>query len=491
MGEIANLEVGLKISDRSVDAMVNDIEKKLSNKLGSGMGKGGGAGAAPKGKAGGGLLQSLSGGGGLFGGISKMIQGAISALGPIGVAIVAIGAVVMTMKPLVNMVKIILRLLTELLRPIADVILVLLMPILAILKPIVKVVQAIMMPFRKAAMQMAAQGMKQIAGGDVAGGLATSMGAFNLMFTGLQMIIFEMISEIMKMLMELQGFLVKALTAPMFFIAGLIAKLMDSLLGTGTMFQEMVTNAQSMTWNAIDSIVNLGKATIDNFFGGVIMTNLALLENTMMTLLGPDGNAMINLEEMGKMLDGIFQDSTVSFADLGKQLEDANTEIGGVFGLFEANISDLATIWSTVMGQMGDDLKSAIANALSGIPSGGGKGDEKGLFQRAADWVRGHKGTVIGAGIGMAGAGIPGAIAGGVIGSRFNDFVMRPGQKAVPFSPQDTLIGTKGGLPGAGGSGPITINISAGQIGRDTEVRALAAKLADNLNREMQRRSSY
>ena len=78
------------------------------------------------------------------------------------------------------------------------------------------------------------------------------------------------------------------------------------------------------------------------------------------------------------------------------------------------------------------------------------------IMSRPGNWLRGVTGGLTDT---FSRAGVPGVPSGGMM----NDFLMRPGQSPVPFSPNDTIIGSKGGL-GGGGSGVNinqTINVTA------------------------------
>jgi len=71
----------------------------------------------------------------------------------------------------------------------------------------------------------------------------------------------------------------------------------------------------------------------------------------------------------------------------------------------------------------------------------------------------------------------------GDIGTQFNDFVMRPGQKPISFSSQDTLVGFKGDLP----SGEINIQ-SIIINGVSGDANNFAAEFARELKRQLKTR---
>ncbi len=68
-----------------------------------------------------------------------------------------------------------------------------------------------------------------------------------------------------------------------------------------------------------------------------------------------------------------------------------------------------------------------------------------------------------------------------VTGGSFGDFISRPGQSPVSFSPGDTIIGTKN--PGALGGGGMTVNQTI-NINADVDVGSLRRKI-EEANREM------
>ena len=76
----------------------------------------------------------------------------------------------------------------------------------------------------------------------------------------------------------------------------------------------------------------------------------------------------------------------------------------------------------------------------------------KGVFSN----FKGVKGTSVSQNIG----GKTYTAVGGTPGYSFNDFISRPGQEPVPFSPDDTIIGVKNPSRGLGGG--IVININGG-----------------------------
>lgn len=104
--------------------------------------------------------------------------------------------------------------------------------------------------------------------------------------------------------------------------------------------------------------------------------------------------------------------------------------------------------------------------------------------------VLGYAGIGFGLGLGATGGnpigGVVGGIGGALVGSGKvqNDFISRPGQAPVSFSPNDTIVGTKGGLPGSSPTINQTLNIN---VSNAEEIERMIdennARLVDDLRR--------
>ncbi len=91
----------------------------------------------------------------------------------------------------------------------------------------------------------------------------------------------------------------------------------------------------------------------------------------------------------------------------------------------------------------------------------------------------------------LTGGGDGGNDTGGAASNpALNDFIMRPGQAPVSFSPDDTVVGFKGSAPNMGGGG-ITINISNPVLLDDEAIRTLTSRISAELQSEIGSNISY
>lgn len=128
-----------------------------------------------------------------------------------GIAIVV--GLAAALGPGLKMIGMLSKTVGEFLRPISDIMVVLLSPVLSLLRPILKVFKTLMAPFKQAAMQgMAAanmlmsQGGQLIAGGDKAGGSAliaegmqASLSSASLLFSGFTQVIMSPLADLLGM----------------------------------------------------------------------------------------------------------------------------------------------------------------------------------------------------------------------------------------------------------------------------------------------------
>lgn len=106
---------------------------------------------------------------------------------------------------------------------------------------------------------------------------------------------------------------------------------------------------------------------------------------------------------------------------------------------------------------------------FAGVAERGGSSLVKGPVRRAKD---------------ARGAGAPSPNVGlGSVKGYFHDFVMRPGQAPVSFSPNDTIIGTKNG--GGLGGPTIVINITDGTIVGERAARELADTISTQFSNKL------
>lgn len=166
--------VGMEVETDSFMKELEDIFKQAANLIGDSM-KGTGTGQALKNST-----SEEEDSGKVLGGMGKTLKGIMGFVGKIFSGVVAASVFFRAFQPVMNLIESGVKLLSELLRPIADIMIILLQPLLAIIKPIVVAMRTLMAPFKKAAMQLSAEGTKAIMGGDVTAGiemLMTSVGA--------------------------------------------------------------------------------------------------------------------------------------------------------------------------------------------------------------------------------------------------------------------------------------------------------------------------
>ena len=127
-----------------------------------------GTGGGASGKSSGGVV----GGIGKLGAIGGAVMGAISQ-----VADVIMPAINALLRPLKGLLKGIARTIGELLRPLVDVVMIIIRPFFEMLKPIVLLFKTYMAPFMEIARGFSIISREQMASGDIAGAMGTSMEA--------------------------------------------------------------------------------------------------------------------------------------------------------------------------------------------------------------------------------------------------------------------------------------------------------------------------
>jgi len=147
------------------------------------------------------------------------------------------------------------------------------------------------------------------------------------------------------------------------------------------------------------------------------------------------------------------------------------SDIGTAFGITVEWFKNLgANIWAVIkaglafIGNLGLMILNVINAGLSFIGN---------LGQLIWNWIKSALGSI-------------GSFFGG--GSTQNDFVARPGQAPIAFSPDDTIIGVKD-ISKLGG-GAITININKPTVRNDSDLKALANEVSRVLQRQMPGRIS-
>lgn len=440
------------------------------------------------------------GGAGMLGQMGGAITGITTMLGPIVTGILGILGLVLTFKPIIKMISLIGKMLMEFLRPIANVVLVLLAPILAILRPIMKIWQAMMMPYMKKMYTMISVGMKSMQAGE----MGVGMEAFGVAMLYALKPLVDVISYVQQGLMTV---IVKA----MFMVAKVVTTLIDEIFGTN--ITEKVAGFQAEV-----------QTDINNFFEATRLAGTLMIDKLALAVTNKAVQAGVNVKREADTLSNIIIEEIAAMPKEAKTavekyfpglIGSVVTEIGNLVKAVEDNF-DI----TTGTNKIASSLKK-LQDTINSFSAGGGKmpGSKEwhgGIwedYKKRPEFQEGQKSRGRLSGESFTGGGsslleqgskfVKGAFdwikstsqqAGRVSGygrSSFNDFIIRPGQPPQSFSSQDTVVGFKGGkMPGGGGGNNITINVNAA-INSDMDLKRLASQLAENLNTEMQRRSSY
>ena len=205
------------------------------------------------------------------------MSGVLKAIGIgslVGIAI----AIVSNFKSLINIVNNIIKVISYILKPIADVVMVLLMPILMILKPIMQIANQIMAPFIKLSMQVMREGMKMMASGNVAGGMAAMGAAGGIAMAGFNSVIVGLLGGLVKIVIDISAGLLNLA------LQGLVAMMFNMFGGLMSFFGVNVEELQGTLNNSIENIITTGadllKLNIDASMG-TIMNLFALQAATI------------------------------------------------------------------------------------------------------------------------------------------------------------------------------------------------------------------
>ncbi len=342
--------------------------------------------------------------GGMMGGLMEGLSGMFTkVIGPLAI----IGAVAQLLKPALKVVGLILKVLMEFLRPISDVITILLMPILGILRPILKVFQMMIMPFRALSMKLMGEAMKFFMAGETGKGLALSITAFQTMFIGINTVILDLISGVLKAVAAMMGSFVIIVSKPIFFLASLIA----SMFGEGAVAK--VKDAQKYFEDTVvTGGVDFIKGQIDNVLGAFILTQLAVVKSALISVFGESGAPMISLKGFGEVLDKVFEESTITFKDVGADLDGSMLELAksasGLKLQVALQLDIIQTIWGEVLSQMGEDIKKYLGDVVEGAeqvsPGTAGKTAKHGAMGALAGGAVGPPilGGILGGAVGVA-----------------------------------------------------------------------------------------
>lgn len=323
------------------------------------------------GGSGGGALSGLQGMKGV-GGVAKMmpaitagVAGITAVLGGIMLVVKALSSY----KPLMNMINAITKILQLFLRPIADVIIVLLMPVLYILKPILMVANQLIAPYRRLAFQMLAAGGQAMQEGDTAGAAMAFQGAFMTMFSGVNVFIIGLFSEVVKLSIAGLGELLKATT-------GAIIKGIGGLLALIPMFGDKLSSGADAVADkvssGIDVAVGVATTAVDLAATTMLLANATAIAG-IATALG-----VSSTEQIQEFVDGVETSMKSVFSS-----EASVTMIEKWAGAMGTALDKLDEGMVTKIGE----LETSVAAALQGVEElpkpeeiGGGTKDKEGGF---------------------------------------------------------------------------------------------------------------
>ncbi|GAH53909.1 unnamed protein product, partial [marine sediment metagenome] len=272
----------------------------------------------------------------------------------------AIAAIVLSFKPLMNMIKSIGKVLVEFLRPISDIITVLLAPVLGMLRGLLKIFMVAMLPFRKAAYKLMRGSMEDmrdaIQGGDVSKfgtGILKSLLAVETLTIGLIVSLQKMFMQLMKLQFSFMWSIAK------FLLKGVVL----AIAGLASIFSKTIGKRIAGIGGAL---AGGGDVMLENYFEfldaamekGIDMAKGAIIVQA--SALGID---------LSKDLVQTMKD--VSWLDIGLQLYEG---VAGVFrgvgayvsgimgGEFDEAFSEktLSEIFDKIAQVSGDTLEAAV-----------------------------------------------------------------------------------------------------------------------------------
>lgn len=310
------------------------------------------------------------GAGNLFGGLFK-----------IGGAVGVILQIMQSFKPLISMINNVIRILVEFLRPIADVVMLLLYPILQILKPILQVFREIMAPFRKLAFSLASQAGQARAAGDTETALKLQGLSISTLLQGLNVAVFGIFGEVLKTIIDVLSFNIQSLVG---FLGGAFSTLApfasEQILLLTDSAQKSIQDGVKISKDIIDAGVSfmiIGTAkTIEaqikaiGLSDKVDLTQFKLdIKNLIQNVILKDDNSFkSNIVNAMNNLISPFNDSADAFSSNAEtKIKDIFDRMNKALGTIErksADISDaqrkrdafLGNVRTTSLGVSGVDV---------------------------------------------------------------------------------------------------------------------------------------
>jgi len=263
------------------------------------------------------------------------------------------------------------------------------------------------------------------------------------------------------------------------FIIGVIRKnegLVDAFASVGVTVTENMTLwelLKATVGGAMDLMANkfgLGRKEGETW-GDMIKSKFIDIGDEVLKNNPTLGKWYILFESVRDLIEGFdieeFLDTLIDMSTSLSDIVDIGTDLIDFFGLVEDGADDLeskvvtlteifTSLWEILKNIISMNLGKALANIIKLTVR---------LFNKS-------------------GSGSDNSNSGDEDMKTHGDFLFRPGQKPIGFSPNDTIIGTKGGLPGGNNSFNITNNIN---VSDSAEIERMIdnnnSKLVDDIRR--------
>lgn len=341
----------------------------------------------------------------------------------------------------------IFQLISKIVEPFVNLLIPILIPVLQLLGIMARIVNAVMMPIFALLMKAFSPkgdtmqaAFKQIMGGDLFGGLLTILKGVTESFLGLKD---KIMSQVMVAFDLVKSWLLSFLTIDLSVIHEIINNLFGKDLGG------VINLLIDTIYNTISALIGFvaqiaGKANFDKLFGegkfdeiksknegfgagadvakamqDFITAIIDLVSSTWPLLVGVIKQV---IDEIPKLVFAINLFISSTWQNLKEDMDSFHTTLWPLLSSALTLLANTINKWATF--NFVEEVKNAIHNMM---PHG--------------DDARAHTAADLGG------------------GGYQDDFVMRPGQGAVSFSPNDTLIGVKDPSALSGGRGNITVNI--------------------------------
>lgn len=322
-------------------------------------------GGGKKGGPGGGIAKT-AGLGAIFGGGGGAAGSLGTALG-IGALVGVAVQILSQFKSVTSIAGVIIKVLIEFLRPIADVVLLLLMPVLQILRPILQVVRQIMAPFRQLAFSLSRQGSEALREGDTGQAAGLFALSFQAILTGVQAVFGFFTQGILSQIIDASGFLLKG-----------IFNIMATLIGP--ILQFFGVNVEQLVLGFEEKIDGATKLMKDGLALG--LATIFSLEALGIAKLAEQLGADVSLEykKVNDTLGELFIGEENSFKATFEDMTDA----------FENSVTNFDNVLLGPNGLVSkfEEAANRIGNIQVSAGGGGGRGGgDQGLFSAAVRFI--------------------------------------------------------------------------------------------------------